>query len=206
MLIYLITGLTIISSIFVISTRSPIHSIIALISVVLNIVILSIFLEAEFLALSFVAVYLGAVTVLFLFIVMMLNIKGIDFRKGIIRALPIGFFFGLILVYFLYNSFNHPSLEGDSIGNIFITDIFFDWQSIMFNIPNVNVIGSVLYSHFSPYLLMVGIVLLIAMIGVMVLTKTSYLSMGAKRDFIDQQVSRNFNNAVFLINDKKKFN
>jgi NADH-quinone oxidoreductase subunit J len=204
MTIFLITSLTIISSIFVISTRSPIHSIIALISVVLNLVVLSILLEAEFLALSFVAVYLGAVTVLFLFIVMMLNIKGIDFRKSMVRALPVGFLFGFILVYFLYTiSAKHVQFD-EEIAVFFTPDMYFDWQSIMIDTPNINVLGAVLYTHFSPYLLMVGIILLVAMIGVMVLAKTSYLALDKKRNFIDQQVSRSFDKAVFFVNDKKK--
>lgn len=187
----------------VISARNPVHSVLALISVVLNIVFLLILLEAEFLALIFVAVYLGAVTVLFLFIVMMLNIKAVDFSKELISSLSIGTFLGLIFVYYLY-SISSSSIGVDvSVTNILLSQEFFDWKSIMYNVTNIDVFGSLLYTHFAPYLLIIGIVLLIAMIGAIILTKTNYLKKDVKRNFIDQQVSRNFENAVFLVNEKK---
>jgi len=202
MFYFFITSLAITSSIIVISARNPIHSVLALISVVLNIVILLILLEAEFLALTFVAVYLGAVTVLFLFIVMMLNIKAIDFSKEIVHSLPIGSFFGFIFIYLLY-VVSSDSAGVDSIASIFSNQEYFDWKSIMENVTNIDVFGSLLYTHYAPFLLIVGIVLLIAMIGAIILTKTHYVRPEQKRNFIDQQVSRNFENAVFLINEKK---
>lgn len=202
MFYFFITSLAITSSIIVISARNPIHSVLALISVVLNIVILLLLLEAEFLALTFVAVYLGAVTVLFLFIVMMLNIKAIDFSKEIIHSLPIGSFFGFIFIYLLY-VVSSDSTGVNELSSLIINEEYFDWKSIMINVTNIDVFGSLLYTHFAPFLLMVGIILLIAMIGAIVLTKTNYIKPEQKRNFIDQQVSRNFENAVFLINEKK---
>merc|ERR1711959_14749 len=92
----IIYTIIIFSSLLVISARSPIHSILALISVVLNLVVFLICLEAEFLALIFIAVYLGAVSVLFLFIVMMLNLKSVDFSRELIYSLPIGSLMGLV--------------------------------------------------------------------------------------------------------------
>lgn len=202
MFYFFITSLAITSSIIVISARNPIHSVLALISVVLNIVLLLLLLEAEFLALTFVAVYLGAVTVLFLFIVMMLNIKAIDFSKEIIHSLPIGSFFGFIFIYLLY-VVSSDSTGVNELSSLIINEEYFDWKSIMINVTNIDVFGSLLYTHFAPFLLMVGIILLIAMIGAIVLTKTNYIKPEQKRNFIDQQVSRNFENAVFLINEKK---
>lgn len=205
MFYFFIVSFIITSSIIVISARNPIHSVLGLISVVLNIVILLLMLEAEFLALTFVAVYLGAVTVLFLFIVMMLNIKAIDFSKEIIHSLPIGTFFGLVLLYILY-VVSYSSTGVDEVSAIFFNKDFFDWKSIMVNVTNIDVFGSLLYTHYAPFLLIVGIVLLIAMIGALILTKTNYIRPEHKRNFIDQQVSRNFENAVFLVNEKKKVN
>lgn len=203
MFYFFIVSLIITSSIIVISARNPIHSVLALISVVLNIVILLLLLEAEFLALTFVAVYLGAVTVLFLFIVMMLNIKAVDFSKEIIHSLPIGAFFGAILLYILY-VVSYSSIGVNEISDIFFNKDFFDWKAIMINVSNIDAFGALLYTHFAPYLLIVGIILLIAMIGAIILTKTNYVRPEHKRNFIDQQVSRNFENAVFLVNEKKK--
>ncbi len=199
---FIVAAMAIASSIVVITARNPIHSILALIIVVLNVVFLIFLLEAEFLALIFVGVYLGAVTVLFLFIVMMLNIKAIDFSKEIIYSLPIGSFFGFVFIYLLYVvSFDNGSVN--SLSSVFVNLHYFDWKSIMENITNIDVFGSLLYTHYAPFLLIVGVVLLIAMIGAIILTKTNYILSDKKRNFIDQQVSRNFENAVFLINEKK---
>lgn len=202
MLYFFVISLVSVSSIIVISARNPIHSVLALISVVINFVVLLLLLEAEFLALIFVAVYLGAVTVLFLFIVMMLNIKAFDFSKEIIHSLPIGSFLGIIFIYFLY-FININSIGVAELTNIFFNYEFFDWKSIMDGITNIDVFGSLLYTHYAPFLLIVGIVLLIAMIGAVILTKTNYKELDKKRNFIDQQVARNFENAIFLINEKK---
>jgi NADH:ubiquinone oxidoreductase subunit 6 (subunit J) len=175
-----------------------------LISVVLNIVILCILLEAEYLALIFVAVYLGAVTVLFLFIVMMLNLKSKDYSKEIIYSLPIAFFLGGLVFYFLYMSVANQVGVNNSIVWAFTEGIFIDWYSIQEQVSNINVFGSILYMDYAPYLLIVGIILLIAMIGAIILTKTNYVLSDKKRDFIDQQVTRNPQNAVFFINERKK--
>lgn len=196
-----ICSLTIISSIIVISARNPIHNLLALISVVLNIVILLISLEAEFLALVFVAVYLGAVTVLFLFVVMMLNIKGADLSLEFSRSLPIGAFFGLAFFGFLY--FIISGMVGVDSEALIFTVNYFDWKSILVNISNIKVFGFLLYSYYAPFLLIIGIILLVAMIGTVILTKNNYMRLDKKRDFIDQQISRSYENAVFLINEKK---
>lgn len=201
MLFLFICSLIIISSIIVISARNPIHNLLALISVVLNIVVLLIFLEAEFLALTFVAVYLGAVIILFLFIIMMLNIKGIDLRLEFSRSLPIVSFFGLVFFSFLY--FIISGIVGiDNKSLIFIVN-YFDWKSILINISNIQIFGYFLYSYYFPFLLIIGIILLVAMIGTVILTKNNYIILNKKRNFIDQQISRNYENAVFLINEKK---
>jgi len=191
----------ILAAFFVIAPRNPIHSVGALIFIVLNFVFLLINLEAEYLALIFVAVYLGAVSVLFLFIVMMLNIKGIHFNKEIIYSLPIGFLLGLIFAFFIIFSFI-DLIDNNNIIEYFIP-FYENWYSIFVKISDIEVFGTILYTEYAPCLLIVGIILLIAMIGAIVLTKVNYVN-NKKIDFIDQQVSRNAENAIFLINDKKK--
>lgn len=181
-------------------SRNPIHSIGALIGVVLNFVFLLICLEAEYLALTFVAVYLGAVVVLFLFIVMMLNIKGINYNKEIIYSLPIGFLLGIVLTVFILFSFL-GYINNEGIIEYF-KPIYQNWYSLFVNVSDIELFGSILYMDYAPCLLIVGIVLLIAMIGGVILTKTNYIKSGKKLDFIDQQVGRNPNNAIFLVNEK----
>jgi len=202
MLFYLLVSIAIVSSIVVISARNPIHSILGLISVVITTVIILIYLGAEFLALSFVTVYLGAVVVLFLFIVMMLNIKSLNFSKEIIHTLPISSFFGLIFFYFIY-IVNSKATSISNISNIFFYENYFDWKSIVYNVTNLESIGFVLYTHFAPFLLIVGIILLVAMLGSVILTKENYINKSRKKNFIDQQVSRKASNSVFYIKKKK---
>lgn len=200
---FLISSLTIISSIVVISARNPIHSVLALISVVLNLVVFLIFLEAEFLALTFVAVYLGAVSVLFLFIVMMLNLKSTQFSKEIIHTFPIGSFIGLVFIGFLYLIMSSNAEINKFSGYFIESNSTEDWFSVTENINNIDVFGNLLYTYYAPLLLIIGVILLIAMIGGVILTKTHYVEKEKKRNFIDQQVSRNYEHAVFLVNDKK---
>lgn len=203
MLVFIISSIAIISSIVVISARNPLHSLLALIAVVLNVVFLLILLGAEFLALIFVAVYLGAVAVLFLFVVMMLNVKAIDFSKEMVHSLPIGSAFGGFFLYIIYSS-HLKNVDSSKFSNIFYNHNFFDWKALMFDIKNIDLFGASLYTHYAPFLLMVGVVLLIAMLGGVMLTKTNYIQPNKKRNFIDQQVARNFENAVFLVNERRK--
>jgi NADH-quinone oxidoreductase subunit J len=187
-------------AILVIASRNPIHSIGALIGIVLNFVFLLISLEAEYLALTFVAVYLGAVTVLFLFIVMMLNIKGVNYNKELIYSLPVGIVLGLVFVSLIIFSF-FGYIDNSAVIEYF-NPLYYNWYSIFTKISDIEVFGSILYSDYAPCLLIVGVVLLIAMVGAVVLTKVNYINV-KKMDFIDQQVARSPNNAVFLVNEKK---
>jgi NADH:ubiquinone oxidoreductase subunit 6 (subunit J) len=115
--------------------------------------------------------------------------------------LPIGAFFGLAFFGFLY--FIISGMVGIDSEALIFTVNYFDWKSILVNISNIKVFGYLLYSYYAPFLLIIGIILLVAMIGTVILTKNNYMRLGKKRDFIDQQISRSYENAVFLINEKK---
>merc|ERR1712196_216817 len=127
----------------------------------------------------------------------MLNIKSLNFSKEIIHTLPISSFFGLIFFYFIYINSKVTSIS--NISNIFFYENYFDWKSIVYNVTNLESIGFVLYTHFAPFLLIVGIILLVAMLGSVILTKENYINKSRKKNFIDQQVSRNASNSVFYI-------
>lgn len=203
---FLITSLTIISSIIVISARNPIHSIIALIAVVINFVILLFLLGAEFLALIFVSVYLGAVVVLFLFVMMMFDISTVDSNKGIAGPLSIIFLPAAVIgVVYLESGIVSPAEMGGSVlrCTVFRQPVHFDWKSIVDDISNIEAIGSLLYTYFAPLLLMVGVILLIAVIGAVVLTKANQKMCNNKKLFADQQTARDFKNAVFYAREKK---
>ena len=102
LLFFLFSSLILTSGLIVITARNPIHSVLFMILVFVNVIFLLICLQAEFLALTFVIVYVGAVAVLFLFVVMMLNIKITELNKELIHHFPIG---GLVGIIFLMNTF-----------------------------------------------------------------------------------------------------
>ena len=102
LLFFLFSSLILTSGLIVITARNPIQSVLFMILVFVNVIFLLICLQAEFLALTFVIVYVGAVAVLFLFVVMMLNIKITELNKELIHYFPIG---GLVGIIFLMNTF-----------------------------------------------------------------------------------------------------
>jgi hypothetical protein len=88
----------------------------------------------------------------------------------------------LIFIYFLY-LISADSIGVDEISNNFFDQIILDWKSVMDNITNIDVFGSILYTHYAPFLLIIGIILLISMIGAVILTKTSILVILSITDF-----------------------
>ena len=99
LLFYIFSAIAIISGSMVISARNPIHSVLFLVLVFCNAAGLLILLETEFLAMLFLVVYVGAIAVLFLFVVMMLNVRITELNESILRYIPIG---GIILLIFLF--------------------------------------------------------------------------------------------------------
>jgi NADH-quinone oxidoreductase subunit J len=97
-LIYLLTGFSLISATAVIIARNPIHSVIFLIAVFVNVAGILLLMGVDFLAMIFVVVYVGAIAVLFLFVVMMLNIKLSDLEDGVFQYVPIGALIGILFL------------------------------------------------------------------------------------------------------------
>jgi NADH-quinone oxidoreductase subunit J len=197
-LFYFFSGVALFSAIMVISARNPVHSVLFLILVFCNSAGLLILLEAEFLALIFIVVYVGAIAVLFLFVVMMLNVKITEIQDEVLQYLPIG---GLIGIVFLLEIF--LIIEGDFVSLINPNQdnaVYIDWFVQIDSISNIQTLGNVLYTDYVLFFLLAGVILLIAMVGAIVLTMSTRSSL--RRQFIYQQVSRDFDNAVFLVTHK----
>jgi NADH-quinone oxidoreductase subunit J len=154
-------------SFFVISSRNPIHSVLSLVCVFLISSILLLFLEAEFLALSFVIIYVGAIAILFLFVVMMLDIKivdnSFDFVKHGSLAYLICFIFSLEVIL--------PSLFlTNPVSEISSPTVFcINWSSEVDSFSNLTSLGLLLYTHYFIFFLMAGFILLVAVFGVLML-------------------------------------
>merc|ERR1712100_155237 len=190
-LFYLFSSLTAISSLMVIRSENPVHSVLFLILAFFNSAGLLLLLEVEFLAMLLVIVYVGAVAVLFLFVVMMLNIKASEETGDFLRFLPIGGLVGLIFLFevFLVIEGNLTSLLSSSE----VTANIIQWSEKVDQVTNVEVLGQVLYTYYFYFSLAASIILLVSMIGAIVLTLQT--SPNVKRQQIFQQVSRDYERA-----------
>jgi NADH-quinone oxidoreductase subunit J len=183
---YLFAAVCVASAFMVIAAKNPVHSVLFLILAFVNAAGLFVLLGAEFLAMILVVVYVGAVAVLFLFVVMMLDVDFAELRQGFLQYLPVG---GLV-------------------GMVFLTELLLvvgTWvigpgvptaisAKIPENIPNTQALGLVLYTRYVFYFQAAGVVLLVAMIGAIVLTLRHKPSV--KRQNISEQVGRTKETAI----------
>jgi NADH-quinone oxidoreductase subunit J len=160
---YLFATLTIASAVAVIFARNPVHSVLWLIMAFFNAAGLMLILGAEFIAMLLVIVYVGAVAVLFLFIVMMLNIDFAALRSGFTRNPPFGLIVALVLLAEIILAVSAWK-AGPVTGNV---------QPAATNQPNIEAIGELLYTRFLFPFEIAGLILLVAMIGAIVLTHRS---------------------------------
>ncbi len=185
---YLFSAVMIASAVMVIAARNPVHSVLFLILAFFNAAGLFILMGAEFLALILVVVYVGAVAVLFLFVVMMLDVDFVQLREGFLNYLPVGALIGFILLVELLLVLGGWAISPDVAANI-AAPIPADPS-----VSNIQAIGEVLYTRYIFYFQMAGIILLVAMIGAIVLTLRH--KPNVKRQSIAAQVARNPATAV----------
>ena len=189
-LFYLLAGIALISSIMVISARNPVHSVLFLILAFFNAAGLLILMEMEFLSLIFIVVYVGAIAVLFLFVVMMLNVKISEVEDEVLQYLPVGGTIGLIFLFLIFFI-----IEGDFVSfNGQANSIYLDWFQQVDVVSNIETLGQVLYTEYLVYFLLAGVILLVAMVGAIVLTMSTRTSL--RRQLIFQQVSRDRKSVV----------
>ncbi len=188
---YLFSSVAVLSALMVISAKNPVHSVLFLILSFVNASGLFVLLGAEFLAMILVVVYVGAVAVLFLFVVMMLDINYIKLREGFLQYLPFGALLGIVLVI--------------ELGILFLTDITSNninskvlIEPKISEIENTKMIGAILYTKYFYLFQICGIILLVAMIGSITLTLRD--KGGVKRQDINVQNTIKASSAI----EKKK--
>lgn len=187
---YLFAAVAVASGTMVIAARNPVHSVLFLILAFFNAAALFVLMGAEFLAMILVIVYVGAVAVLFLFVVMMLDINFAELRQGVMRYLPIGAMIGLVLLAELILVGGTWVFSPDA--EIAISDKFY----MSGEITNAHALGLVLYTKYVYLFQAAGLVLLVAMIGAIVLTFRSRT--GVRRQKIGVQVGRRVEDSVEL--------
>jgi len=179
---YLFSFVTIGSAFMVISARNPVHSVLFLILAFFNAAGLFVLLGAEFLAMILVVVYVGAVAVLFLFVVMMLDVDFAEMRQGFLQYLPVGALIGLVLMVELIAVLAGTIISADTVATV-VTPI-----PPLAEQSNIEAIGRLLYTKYIYFFQTAGMVLLVAMIGAIVLTLRH--KEGVKRQDIADQVAR----------------
>ena len=189
---YFFSAILIASAIMVIAGRNPVHSVLFLILAFFNAAGLFVLMGAEFLGMILIVVYVGAVAVLFLFVVMMLDIDFADLKRGSLQYLPFGVLIGLILVAELVMVGSvwalKPATQG-ALANATPSDV-----------TNTEALGRILYTDYVYYFQIAGLVLLVAMIGAIVLTLRS--RPGVRRQVIADQNARTAAMAVEMVDVK----
>lgn len=168
--ISVISFLLFLFSFFVISSRNPIHSVLSLIAMFLLSAALLLCLEVEFLAFSFVIVYVGAIAILFLFIVMMLDIKIGDNSLDLLRYGPLSYFISFIFLLELTKSLSWLSFFSNT--SSLTNHVWISWFSEIDSISNIQILGQLLYTYYFVFLLIAGFILFIAVLGALMLTLT----------------------------------
>jgi NADH-quinone oxidoreductase subunit J len=179
---YLFSSVILISSLMVISSKNPVHSVLYLILTFFNAAGLFVILHAEFLAMILIIVYVGAVAVLFLFVVMMLDFNLSREKDNLLQYMPFGLFIGIVFICELIIVLINTNLD---LANIQILANPFSNFSEM---TNTQALGSVLYTDYILYFQLSGIILLVAMIGSIVLTLRERT--GVRRQIIVNQLDR----------------
>ena len=188
---YLFAIVVVASGAMTISSRNPVHSVLWLILAFFNAAGLMVLAGAEFIAMLLVIVYVGAVAVLFLFVVMMLDIDFSELRAGFVRYLPLGLLLALALV---------AEIIFYGVGTV-RTGSFQLSQRIApmtQGVPNIQAIGDLLYTRYLFVFEAAGLVLLVAMIGAIVLTHRQ--RGGTRAQIISRQVARRPQDATRNVN------
>ncbi|WP_108680430.1 NADH-quinone oxidoreductase subunit J [Methyloceanibacter sp. wino2] len=186
---YLFAFVLIASALMVVSAKNPVHAVLFLILAFFNAAGLFILLGAEFLAMILVVVYVGAVMVLFLFVVMMLDVSFAELRSGALKVLPIGLLVGFIFLFEL----------------LFVVGAWVAAPKLVSDAPmpppsevsNTRALGELLYTDYVYLFQAAGLILLVAMIGAIVLTL--HHRRDVKRQNISDQVARNPETAIEVV-------
>ena len=181
---YMIAGVMLAAGTMVVISRNPVYSVLFLILAFFNAAGLFVLIGAEFIAMLLVVVYVGAVAVLFLFVVMMLDINFAEMRAGFQKYLPLGLAVGGILVFELVAAVYGDAFDGVTLPAA--TDI-----------SNTRALGNVLYTKYIYLFQVAGLILLVAMIGAISLTMRRRV--GVRRQVIAEQNMRRRDETVEVV-------
>jgi NADH-quinone oxidoreductase subunit J len=190
---YIFASIVIVSAAMVIFARNPVHSVLWLIVAFFNAAGLMVLIGAEFIAMLLVIVYVGAVAVLFLFVVMMLDIDFAELRAGFVKNVPLGLLLAVVLVAELV-----LGIGAYQAGAVQLGTPEAGVATVSPTVPNIEAIGALLYSKYVFLFETAGLILLVAMVGAIVLThRRSHSTRGQN---ISSQVQRRPEEATRNVN------
>jgi NADH-quinone oxidoreductase subunit J len=188
---YIFSAVTVASAFMVIAARNPVHSVLFLILSFVNAAGLFVLLGAEFLAMILIVVYVGAVAVLFLFVVMMLEVDFDALRQGFLQYLPIGALVGMVLLVELVLVLGGALISPETVAGTAAP------TPPLEQVSNTEAIGLLLYTRYIFFFQTAGLILLVAMVGAIVLTLRH--KVGIKRQDIAVQNARDPATAVEVV-------
>jgi NADH-quinone oxidoreductase subunit J len=188
---YLFASVCIASAVMVVASKNPVHSVLFLILAFVNASGLFVLMGAEFLAMILVVVYVGAVAVLFLFVVMMLDVDFAELRQGFLQYLPVGALVGIVFLAELLLVVGAWAIA-PSVADVIAAPI-----PPFYSVTNTEALGQVLYTRYVYFFQAAGLILLVAMIGAIVLTLRH--KPNVKRQNISQQVGRTREDAIEVV-------
>jgi NADH-quinone oxidoreductase subunit J len=172
LLFYIFSVALIFSAVMVIISQHSVFSLLFLVSCFIFSSFLLFLLECEFLALLFIVVYVGAIAILFLFDIMMLESNQINLSRNSIKYFPVGIVFSVGLLIPILNIINNTFEDTSFIFSSFYFNNYVNWYDLIDSTNDVNVYGQILYSYFVLQFLVAGLILLLVLIGVVYLTNS----------------------------------
>jgi NADH-quinone oxidoreductase subunit J len=188
---YVFAAVVVASGAMVVASRNPVYSVLFLILAFFNAAALFVLIGAEFVAMILIIVYVGAVAVLFLFVVMMLDINLAEIRQGFLEYLPIGAAIGIVLLAEILFGLGVIGGTSDTIAALSKAGPHVG------AVDNTRAIGRVLYTQYFYLFQVAGLVLLVAMIGAIVLTLRS--RPGVRRQRVSEQLFRPKDQAITIV-------
>ena len=188
-LFYVFSSILVLSALMVVSVRNPVYSVLFLIFAFFNSAALFILLGAEFIAMLIVIVYVGAVAVLFLFVVMMLNVNFQELRVGFVKYLPIGLLVAAVMLLELVLIVNYSIADKAGVAP--------SLSPVLEGVSNTTALGMLIYTKYIYPFQLAGVILLVAMIGAIVLTNRT--RDGVRKQSIAKQIERNRQTSVEIV-------
>lgn len=175
---FIISLLAILSGIFVIIAKNPIVSIVFLISLFINVACYLMLIGIHFVGLSYLLIYVGAISILFLFTIMLINIRISELHWSSAESMPLGFLVSIAFFYPVYSilPLSNPCTPSGGVGSDFGSNFDIQyvtsskWDAALAQVSDISAIGNIMYSSHAIWLILAGSILLLAMLGAIIVT------------------------------------